>query len=331
IAAAEARLLPLYAIAGDATPVVDEAVAGIEAAALRGIRMPSLNHQTVRGGESGAMEALSSARTLPMMDALRLVTVRDCQDAPVDWWNALLAYAAEPSPSAVLVVTGLGFPRASPKDGAWPDRLRKAAGERGRVAVFSSADVAPLEFAVTRAKAAGKVLGHEAARLLVEISGMDIRVLAGEVDKLVLYVGDAPAIDEAAVTDVSSQLAVGVIWDLTTAVARRDRRGALGAVARLLDGGDDPRRMLSMLVWQWREILRYAELVRAGQSDALIGRAVKLRPELQRAIRPRVGKDLPGASVVLGRLARAWAEMNGHKAGDQRVLEALVLELTTPA
>jgi hypothetical protein len=69
--------------------------------------------------------------------------------------------------------------------------------------------------------------------------------------------------------------------------------------------------------------------VRAGHSDSAIGRQVKLRGELQRAIRPRVGKDLPGASVVLGRLARAWADMNGHKAGDQRVLEQLVVELTS--
>jgi DNA polymerase-3 subunit delta len=326
--AARARLVQVWVVVGDATPLVDEAVLAVERAALEKIRMPALNHQTVRGGEGQVMAALASARTLPMMDAARLVTVRECQDAPVEWWASLLAYAADPAPSTVLLVTGSGFPRASPKDGAWPDRLRKALGDRGRVALFSSADVPPVEFARGRAQSLGKVLGLDAARLLVEIAGADIRVLAGEVEKLSLYVGDAAEIDEAAIADVTSQLASGVIWDLTAAVTRRDRALALGAVAQLLDDGDDPRQLLGMLAWQFREILRYAELVRAGQSDSAIGRAVKLRPELQRAIRPRVGKDLPGAGVLMGRLARAWEEMNGHKAGDRKVLEALVLELT---
>ncbi len=324
---AASQLLPVYVLVGDATPLVDVAVAGVEALALRQIRMPALNHQTVRATEGQAIAALASARTLPMMDALRLVTVRDCHDAPPEWWAAFLSYSASPPDSAVLVITGLSFPRASPKEGAWPDRLRKALGERGRVVSLSSADVSPVEFVRSRADSAGKRLDVEAARLLVEIAGTDLRILAGEVDKLAIYVGTASEIDEAAIAEATSQLAVSVAWDLTAAVTRRDRSQALGTLARLLEEGADPRQLLGLLVWQFREILRYAECVRAGQSDSAIGRAVKLRPELQRAIRPRVGKDLPGAGFAMGRLARAWQDMNGHKAGDQKVLEALVLEL----
>jgi DNA polymerase III delta subunit len=324
-------IAPVWVLWGDAQPRVDEAVARVTAAALEGIRVPAFNHGSYRAGDPSAPEVWAAARTLPMMDALRLVVVRDLQEGSVEFFCRFLDYAAEPSPSTVVVASGVGFPKPESKQPAWVDRLGTALGKNGVILSFQARDVRPVEFVEERASALGKSIDRQAARLLVELIGGDPSILASEVAKLALYVGEAPAIDVDAISAATSQITIGEVWDLTTAMAVRDRNKAVAALSRLLDGGDDPHRMLGVFAWQWRELLRYAELVRGGASDSAIQSEIKLRPEIQRAVRARIGKDFPGAATVLGRLAHAWQDMNGHKAGDRRILEGLVLELLSQA
>lgn len=320
-----AGLQRVYLITGSATPLVEQATARVVAAVLAKIRMPAFNHGSFRAADPSAFDAVSAARTAPMMDDLRLVVLRDVQDGPPELWTKLVEYAKTPADTTVLVLVGTGVPKPESKQPGWVERLAEHPG----VAVhgFDAKDVSPGDFAQGHARRLGKELAWDAVRVLVEVAGTDPNVLAREVEKLADFVGDNPSIDAKAVTEATSQLAEAVIWDLTSGVARRDRNLALTALHRMLDSGAEPRQLLGMLAWQWRELLRYAELVRAGMPDDRINREVRLRPELQRAVKSRVGKDFPGAAMILGRLARAWEDMNGHRAGDRHILEALVLEL----
>ncbi len=315
----------IYLVTGNATPLVDQATAQVVAAVLARIRMPAFNHGSFRAGDASAGDAVSAARTAPMMDDLRLVVLRDVQEGSVELWTKLVEYAKSPSDTTVLVLVGQCVPKAEAKQAGWAERLAEHPGVS--IHGFNAKDVSPGDFAQQHARRLGKELAWDAVRVLLEVAGTDPNILAREVEKLAGFVGDAVTIDAKAVTEATSQLAEAVIWDLTSGVARRDRNLALTALHRMLDGGAEPRQLLGMLAWQWRELLRYAELVRAGVPDDRINREVRLRPELQRAVKARVGKDFPGAAVVLGRLARAWEDMNGHKAGDRHILEALVLEL----
>ena len=64
----------------------------------------------------------------------------------------------------------------------------------------------------------------------------------------------------AVVAAAGSMVAEAVIWDLTAGLAARDPELALDALHRLQDSGDDARKLLGMIAWQMREILRVAEL-----------------------------------------------------------------------
>jgi DNA polymerase-3 subunit delta len=181
-------------------------------------------------------------------------------------------------------------------------------------------------FAIETALAVGKKLSPQDANVLVEWLGTDLGRVRSEVEKLALYVGNRGTISANDIREGSALLGEAEIWDLTGAIASKDVGGALATLHRLTSAGEDARRLLSMIAWQMREIVKLAELVAAGMPDAEIRKRGRVRYEVLRTVRT-AGDNAPTAAATLSRLARANRSMNEHKAGDVRILEELVLEL----
>lgn len=323
----EDGVLPFYVLVGDAAPLREEAVDLLLSRILPTIGPPAFNHGSFRLSQDDPSAPLSAARTLPMLSDRRLVVVRDLHDAPDAFFEGLVALVGQGASHCVMVCVGDRFPKVVKGGSNWLARVRKALEGRGLLLSFDAKDASPARYATEQAARLGKQLGRREAELLVELTGPDLGRVRQEVEKLVLYVGDAPAIGADDVHAACSLLAEAVIWDLTAGMAAQDAEQALGALHRLSEAGDDPRRLLSMIVWQARELLKMAELVRSGASDADVRAAVRMRPEVYRRVRARVGRGFPGAADLLRRLATAHRDMNGHRAGDRRVLEGLVLEM----
>lgn len=320
-------LLPVYLVVGDAGPLVEQALARLVAAALPHVGPPAFNHSSYRASEDHPGAPFSTARTLPMMAARRLVVVRDLHDAPDAFFENLVDYIKAAIPTCTVICVGERFPKVEKGGSNWGARVKNAIKGVGLLVPFDSKDASPARFAEEQARRLGKQLGGSDADLLVELIGPDLGRLMQEVEKLSLYVGDADRIDADAIHAACSLLAEAVIWDLTAGIATGDAEQALGALHRLGEGGDDPRRLLSMIVWQYRELLKLAELVRAGASDAEIRGAIRMRWDVYRKVKARIGKGFPGSADVLRRLSSAHRDMNSHRAGDQRILEGLVLEM----
>lgn len=321
-------LLPVYVVLGDAGPLVEQAVARLIEEGLRHVGPPAFNHSSYRAGEADAAAPFATARTLPMMADRRLVVVRDMHLAPDAFYANFEAYLKGGAESScVLVCAGERFPKVEKGGSAWGARIKKALKGVGLLVTFDTKDASPVAFAREQAARVGKQLGSREAELLLELTGPDLGRIQQEIEKLALYVGDAPAIHADDIHAACSLLAEAVIWDLTAGIATGSPEQALGALHRLQEGGDDPRRLLSMIVWQYRELLKMAELVRSGASDQEIRKGVRMRWDTYRQVRARMNRGFPGAADTLGKLSRAHRDMNSHRAGDQRVLEALVLQM----
>lgn len=316
-----------WLVTGDATLLVDRAAERLVAWGRERCGPPQFNLSVFHASDASATEAFAAARTLPMMAGLRVVVVREIDQGSDDLLAALLAYAAEPSPSTLLVVCGSGLPKTRKGGSNWGARVPKALGERGRHLKLASADVPPVAFVREHARSLGKELGPAEGTLLVELVGADLSVLAHEVEKLALYVGDDQRIGAEAVQAASSLLAEAVVWDLTTGIAARDARVALASLHRLLEDGDASHRLLGLVVWQLRQVLQVAELSARGANPFQIGQAVRMHTDKVRGILKRLGDTPPDTAGMLERVARANRAMNSHRAGDRRVFEALVLEL----
>ncbi len=211
----------------------------------------------------------------------------------------------------------------------WGLRLTNAAKKTGKFLRYQAKDARPVPFARKHAEELGKRLGAAQADLLVQLLGSDLGQLAQELDKLALYVGDAEEITAQDIGASCSLMAEAIVWDLTTAIACRQSPKAIAALHRLLEEGDSPHRLISLIAWQMRQVLAVGELVRAKRPDAEIRQRVKMRWDLFREVRRSANPSASYGALVMERLARANREMNLHRAGGRRVLEALVLELCT--
>lgn len=324
IAALENGVRALY-IHGDTPLLVDRARTEAEAWGVGRCGLPAFNHARARGGDERARDAVHSARTVPMMSDLRVVTLLDLERAGDDVLEALVEYLEDPSPSTLLVA--VAGPWGKPKKGekAWGARLTNAFKKVGHIEKCDSAGVDRVRFAMDRAAASGARLGRAEAALLVELVGTDLGRLAGEVDKLSVFVG-ADAVRPEHLREVCSALAEEDVWELTAGLARRDPALALRALHRLLADAKEPHYLLAMVVMQLRKVLQAVQLARRGASDGDIARVVRLRsPEVEQV--RRIALSAPDPALVLERLLRANREMNSHRAGPERALEAVVLEL----
>ncbi len=157
--------------------------------------------------------------------------------------------------------------------------LLKSAQQHGRVRLCVAPKGAQLEdWLIRRAGAAGVRLVPDAARLLAAEVGGNLRVLASEIDKLATYAGrdGTICVDEVRMlTSASGQVRV---FDLTDALARRDRSRALRLLHELLSAGESPLGIVALTAYQTRTLLQVKSLAERGLRPPQIATAAGIAP-----------------------------------------------------
>jgi DNA polymerase-3 subunit delta len=322
---------PVYLITGGAGLLVQRATDAIVERILPTVGPRSFNVLTLHASDPGSDEAIGMARTPPMMADRRLVVVRAIETAKDPFFEALDRYLDSVNPDTSLLLCGAGFPPVVKGGKNWSARLGKKLSAAGITLTYSTENLRPIEFAMETAESLGNPLSRPDAQLLVAVVGPDLGRLVCEIEKASLYVEPGAPLDAATITIACSAVAEQDVWGLTGALARADRSAALGALHRLLADGDSAHRLLGLIVWQMRVMLRVREILARGGSFSDAVNEARGRSELVRAVQVAMQKGSLTAAPVMARLARAHRGMNGMKAGEDRVLESLVLELTNPA
>jgi DNA polymerase III subunit delta len=102
---------------------------------------------------------------------------------------------------------------------------------------------------------AGKKMAGKACQRLLQSTGFDLRTLAGNLEKLISYVGDRPSITAADVEALIKRTRKDPIFEFTNAVADRDLSAALFFMRSLLEEGMHPLQLLAALANQIRRLL----------------------------------------------------------------------------
>ena len=118
-----------------------------------------------------------------------------------------------------------------------------------------------LEFVNQRLRQSGKSVEPQARELILARAGDELRGLLQELDKLVLFVGERPAIRAGDVEMIFADQGEGWIFDLTRAIGERDAAGALSQLARLLAQGEHPLRLLGTVASEVRRLLSARQLL----------------------------------------------------------------------
>jgi DNA polymerase-3 subunit delta len=116
------------------------------------------------------------------------------------------------------------------------------------------------EFLQQRLKAEGKKMTAQAADAFLHLVAPTHRELANELEKLFVYVGARTEITAADVRAIVSPSRQAVMWELTDALGMRRLPAALRALEQLLAQGEQPIRIVMMLVGQFRLMLLARDL-----------------------------------------------------------------------
>lgn len=157
--------------------------------------------------------------------------------------------------------------------------LLKAAEAHGKVLLSTQPKGAALEnWIKKRAQSRGVKISGEAVTMLADFIGNQLRMLANELDKLATYVGEGQTIEANHVRLLSAQVQDAVIFDLTDALAQRNRIKALNLLHELLADGQHPLALLPLITSQVRNLLLVKELAASGLRTPQIAAALGSPP-----------------------------------------------------
>ncbi|MDE3224554.1 MAG: DNA polymerase III subunit delta [Nitrospirota bacterium] len=320
---------PLYLVTGEKRGIrkdsfevddylVDQAVAAIKAAVLGGGEgaesgTDAFNYDLLYGDETDASDILARAGESPVFAARRLILVKTADKLPAAEGEKLLPYLTEPCETTALVFVA----------GKKMDERRKFTQTLMKRAQLVDCAPPPESQLPAWIKAeAGRVgvkVEDEAVRLLADMAaslkdmaGGSLYLVRRELEKLAAYVPDGAVARAADVQTLKGVEPGASVFDLTGAIGAQDRPQALRILARNLEAGEDPLRILGALAWQYRRIWKAKEQPKQWGRESDLGRAfsdARLRAAFERFT--ETDSQLKGAS-------------GGSKA---RVLETLLLDL----
>jgi DNA polymerase-3 subunit delta len=310
---------PVYLVRGDDPSLLSQGLSTL-LNELAGADPLGIEHLPAEADLAVALEALS---TPSLLGDRRVVVVREAGRFDAAAVEPLLEYLGEPSEESVLVLVAGG--------GQTNRRLLDAVRKRGHILDTGVPQKAKEKTQwVADQIAAGPVrIAPAAARKLVAHLGEDLGRLETLLAGLAAAYGEGATVDEDELEPFLGEAGGVAPWDLTDAIDRGDTSGAVGALHRMLDGGQ--RHPMAVLSTLSRHVLALVRLDGAGvrsdaEAAALIGTApFPARKALAQS--RKLGSDAISRAVRL--VAQADLDLRGASEWPSvLVLEVLVARLS---
>jgi DNA polymerase-3 subunit delta len=275
------KLDRVYLFVGEDVKLVDRFVDSMEATIDIADRPFAVDRLYAGEDTAAPVDIAASCRSLPMLGDRRLVIVMRAErllkpkraakagaeeieeaegegegDSAATDFTPLEEYLQSPSPFATLVFVATEVDRTR--------RFTKKLVEKAQVVTFSGIRSEPRSGPAGASVAAsgarkfvqdemvreGRTMEPAAVKLLVERSGEDISKLRGDLERLLLFVGDRKAIVAADVEEVSaSSVMVQDDWAVTNALGAGDAARGLRELALRLERGDSPHAIVGQIRW----------------------------------------------------------------------------------
>lgn len=332
--ATSGELLPVYLVVGQERHLAEQLVKALKERVTSG-GVEGLNDDSLMAAQCPPEQALAIARTLPMLAQKRWLLVRGIEKweegktskgARQDGIEALANYLQSPGDSCVMVLTASKLDKRK--------RLYTTAKKAGFLVECETPKRAELPgWIMDRIRSRGNSASRTVAELIAELSGDDLSTLADAVERVCLYVGDGQQVTEDAVSTCVVRLRTKTVWELVGAVGRRDAQSALRALEDVFDPSDRGLRLLGVLSWATRQLVRFHSARQRGLSPPEAAKAAGAPPfkakELEQQVR---GLSSAVLEKWIESLAAADLALKGASARPPRaIVERMILDLCASA
>jgi len=219
-------------------------------------------------------EFLAQARLSTLWGSGQLLILRRADTYPAQALNAVVDYLEHPAPRSVVILTA---PNLKTRDAEKHPVFGRLAKDEAVVGFFRLREGNLLPWLTQEAKRLGKTLTPVAAQRLVEVVGDNLSELHQELKKLALFAGDEATLTPQQVSQLASHSRSYNIFALTDALGEPTLTRRLAALDHLLDLGEPPARILTMLARQLRLLIRYKEAA-PHSTPADLAKLLKLHP-----------------------------------------------------
>lgn len=247
----------------------------------------AMNTTVLDARQAGPQEVMAACDTIPFLAEARLVVLENLlrsarrrgapdaeedeePDAPVDLgpWGALVDYADRIPPTTTLVILGGDVMGTNPLIKAF---LKKGA----TIEHFSSPKLKQLpEWVSRRAQSIGLKIDARATKLLAELVGEDLWLLAGELEKLKTYAAGA-AVREQDVRELVSQAREEKAWTLADAIVEGQVQKATRVLHELYGQEQHPGAVLANVQARFRALAIARDMLDHGESGTAIGQRLR--------------------------------------------------------
>lgn len=269
------------------------------------------------------MGALSDLAAPSLFSTIRCVVVRNLEDLPDETYDGLVDYAAAPADDVGLVLVHNGGQKGS----GLLAKLRK----QKPVVEVKSAALKPSEYprwVAAEARSHGARMAEDAAELLVQSVGHDLRALAGACHQLANDFAGEPLTAEVVKRYFGGRAEVKGFAVADAAIYGRTAQ-ALEELRWALDNGTAPVLVTSAFASGLRGLARYKSAPR-GLREGDLAREVGVPPWKLRTLRDQSrGWEEPGLVTAIQAVAQADADVKGAASDASYALERMVISVAT--
>ena len=206
-------------------------------------------------------------------------------------------------------------------------RMYNAAVRAGYVAEFTTPDDGMLRrWLVRNATRAGHTMKDATAHGMLQWCGHDMFRLHHEMEKLISYCDPGSEITDAAIRAVCSRELKDTIFQLTAAIAQRQREDAFKAYRDLVGLETKPRQVLSMLRREFKLVWMTKALACQGDPPAEIARKARIHPAfINRYMNVQAAFDETQLLAVTDELTEIQALTHTGRADARFALESFMM------
>lgn len=315
---------PIYVVFGKERRRAADTVAELAQELLEGAD-PQLALSSYDGPAAELADVLDELRTVPFLAERRVVIVKEADDFISKYREQLEAYLQNPCSTGVLVLMAESFPGNT--------RIAKLAAKIGQVTACEPVKPRELpgyvaEYARSRY---GLKLGGEAANLLIELGGDDAGLLAGELDKLAVYVSD-PQRPRKEITAQDIQALVGQnrqfnVFNVIDAMTVGDAGSALTRLVQMLAQDRDAQySAVGAFAWHVRRLYQARVLLEKRMPEQQICTAAKVWNNKDQFLRQVKQLNLARIGAMLQRLSSIDLDSKTGLGSVQSGLEKWIVE-----
>ncbi|MDR0310797.1 MAG: DNA polymerase III subunit delta [Acidobacteriota bacterium] len=265
-----AAIRPVYLVLGPEEYHCDQALAILKSRVMTP-GAADFDYSVFAANNASVAEILEAANIYPMLSKRRLVVVEDAGKFKEAETDALLEGLASISPRSTVILTAVELDKRK--------KVYKTFQKDFCICEFPRLKGFALErWANDFMRKSGYRISADALKRVVDIAGADLRTLASEFEKLTLYAGEEKNIPDAVIEDLVRASRQQSIFDLTNAVGRRDRVGALRSLGNLLGMGEHPLVVVTMLARHCRQTLIAIEGLRERKNPRDIASEAQIPP-----------------------------------------------------